>query len=157
MTTKGLVALVVAAALAVVVAVVVSRGGPTQADPHAGRPVLPDLTNRLADVARVTLVHGADKTTLVRDGDRWGVEEKSGYPADAAKLHKALLGLAELRYVEPKTRKAAFYPRLEVEDPGGKQAKSTLVTATDSKGAILGEIIAGKRRLDQLGGGSDGV
>src|SRR5690349_2931214 len=124
MTAKGLVALVFAAALSVVVAVVVShRGGSSEADPQTGHQVLPDLAQRLGDVARVTLVHGADKTTLVRNDDHWGIEEKSGYPADAAKLHQMLLGLAELQYVEPKTRKPEFYPRLEVEDPGHKDGK----------------------------------
>jgi hypothetical protein len=158
MTAKALVALVFAAALSVVVAVVVSqRSGSGEVDPQTGHRILPDLASHLGDVARVTLVHGTDKTTLVLTSDHWGIEEKSGYPADAAKLHQVLLGLAELQYVEPKTRKAEFYPRLDVEDPGHQDGKSTLVTVTDAKGMLLGEIIAGKRRLDQLGGGSDGV
>ncbi len=59
--------------------------------------------------------------------------------------------------VEAKTRKPEFYPRLEVEDAGQKGAKSTLVTASDEKGGLLGEILAGKRRVDQLGGGVDGI
>ena len=158
MSSKGLIGLVVVTAAAVIVAIVLAAGGggPT-ADPQSGRPVLPELTTRAGDVSRLTLVHGDGKTTLARKGNVWVVEEKSGYPADPAKVRQALLGLAELRYVEAKTRKPDFYPRLEVEDAGQKGAKSTLVTASDEKGNLLGEVIAGKHRIDQLGGGVDGI
>ena len=158
MSSKGLIGLMLATAAVLIVAIVLAAGsGAPSADPQSGAVVLPELAKRADDVARLTLVHGESKTTLRRQGDQWLVEEKSGYPADAAKVHQVLLGLAELRYVEAKTGKPEFYPRLEVEDAGQKGAKSTLVTASDDKGALLGELIVGKRRVDQLGGGVDGV
>ena len=158
MNSKGLIGLVVATAVAVIVAIVLAaHGGSSTSDPQSGKAVLPELTQRAKDIARLTLVHGESKTTLQRKGDQWLVEEKSGYPADPAKVRQVLLGLAELRYVEAKTRKPDLYPRIEVEDAGKKEAKSTLVTASTEKGDLLGEIIAGKHRVDQLGGGVDGI
>jgi Domain of unknown function (DUF4340) len=158
MSSKGLIGLMLATAAVLIVAIVLAAGsGAPSADPQSGAVVLPELAKRADDVARLTLVHGESKTTLRRQGDQWLVEEKSGYPADAAKVHQVLLGLAELRYIEAKTGKPEFYSRLEVEDAGQKGAKSTLVTASDEKGGLLGEIIAGKRRIDLLGGGVDGV
>jgi uncharacterized protein DUF4340 len=158
MKSKGLIALLLATALAVIAAVVLSFGrGGADTDPQVGQAVLPEVAQRFGDIAHLTLAHGEGRTTLLRQGDRWVVAEKGNYPADGAKLHQTLLGLAELRYVEPKTRKPDFYARLEVEDVGAKDGKSTLVTVSDDKGTLLGEIIAGKRRLDQLGGGTDGV
>ena len=64
---------------------------------------------------------------------RGAVEEKGGYPADVAKVQQALLGLADLTFVEPKTRKPDLYPRLEVEDADKPGTKSTLVTVTDDE------------------------
>jgi hypothetical protein len=158
MRSKGLLGLVLATAVVLIVAIVVAAGSRApSADPQSGAAVLPQLAKRADDVARLTLVHGESTTTLRRQGDQWLVDEKSGYPADPTKVHQALLGLAELRYVEAKTRKPDLYARLEVEDAGQKGAKSTLVTASDEKGALLGEVIAGKRRVDQLGGGVDGI
>jgi hypothetical protein len=158
MQIKGLIGLLVATAAAVVIALVVSTSGKApNADPLIGAKVLPEVSQKLGDVARVTLVRGEARTTLVRQGTGWVVEERGNYPVDAGKLRQTLLGLAEMSYVEPKTRKAEFYPRLEVEDAGQKDAKSTLLTLSDEKGDILGEIIAGKRRIDQLGGNVDGV
>jgi hypothetical protein len=157
MSSKGLIALLVAAAAAAIAAVLVSTGGSTDLDPEIGGAVLPDMAQRVGEVTRVTLVRGEARTTLQHESGGWAVAEKGDYPADGAKLRQTLLGLAELRYVEPKTRNPEFYPRLEVEDAGKKDAKSTLITASDAKGTILAEIIAGRRRIDQLGGGSDGV
>ncbi|HEY3918430.1 MAG TPA: DUF4340 domain-containing protein [Stellaceae bacterium] len=157
MQNKGLFALVGVTVLAVVAMVVVSHTAGPQPDPLAGQPVLPEAAKRLGDIARVALVHADQKTTLMRAGDHWSVEERGNYPAADTKVRQALLGLADLSYVEPKTAKPASYPRLEVEDAGSKDAKSTLVTLVDAKGALIGEVIAGKHRDDQLGGGNGGI
>lgn len=158
MSNKGLASLLAAAIIAVIAAVFLSEGaaGPA-ADPLAGRKVMPEFAQRVDSVGHITLVRGGVKTSFIRKGNGWTVEEKSGYPADNAKVQQMVLGLADLTYVEPKTRKPDLYSRLELEDPSKKGAKSTLVTASDSKGSLLGEIIAGKRKVDELGGGNDGV
>jgi hypothetical protein len=157
MQKRGLAWLLGATLVAVIIAVVVSRNSGPKSDPLAGQPVLPEAAKRLADLGRMALVHGDQKTTLVRNGDVWSVEERGGYPADTTKVRQALLALAELSYVEPKTAQPDSYNRLEVEDAGSKDSKSTLVTLADDKGALLGEVIVGKHRADQLGGGEGGV
>jgi hypothetical protein len=157
MQHKGLAALVAVTVIAIVLAVVATRTTGPQADPLAGKPVLADVASRLGDVGRMALVHGDQKTTLVRDGENWSIEERGNYAANVTMVRLALLGLSDLTYVEPKTTKAASYPRLEVEDAGGKDSKSTMVTLADAKGALMGEVITGKHRDDQLGGGEGGL
>lgn len=157
MQNKGLVWLLGVTLVAVVIAILVSRGTGLKSDPLAGQLVMPEAAKRLADIGRMALVHGEQKTTLVLKADRWSIDERGGYTADTTKVRQALLALAELRYVEPKTAKPESYARLEVEDAGGKDSKSTLVTLADTKGALLGEAIVGKHRADQLGGGEGGV
>ncbi|HUE18167.1 MAG TPA: DUF4340 domain-containing protein [Stellaceae bacterium] len=158
MQQKPLIALLAVTAFALVLAAfaVLGNGGPF-ADPLVGTPVLPEVAPNLAAITRVSLVRGDVATTLIRDGEAWAVAERGNYPADAQKLRALLLGLAELTYVEPKTKQPQSYPRLQIEDAGDKDAKSTLITITDAKSSLLGEVIAGKRRVDQLGGGDDGV
>jgi hypothetical protein len=92
---------------------------------------------------------------LIRDGDSWLVADKDNYPANAAKIGQVVLAMADLTLIEPKTQKADFYPRLEVEDPG--KGKSSLISVKDKSGTSLAEAIVGKRRYDRLGGGNDGV
>jgi Domain of unknown function (DUF4340) len=144
-------------AVAVVLAVVASRTAGMQPDPLAGKLVLPEVAARLGDIGRVALVHADQKTTLVRDGANWMIDERGNYPADTTKVNQALFNLGDLAYVEPKTAKPASYPRLEVEDAGGKDSKSTMVTLADTKGSLMGEVITGKHRDDQLGGGEGGI
>ena len=158
MRGKSLIALLIVTAAALVLALFVGRGaGLPRNDPLVGTPVLPEVGKRIGDIGRLTVVHGDSKTTLTRQGDAWVVEERGNYAADGDKVRQAILGLAELSYVEPKTRKPDLYSRLEIEDAGKKGGKSTLVTVTDEKGSLLGELVTGKRRVDQLGGGNDGI
>lgn len=159
MHNKGLIGLFAVTLAAVVIAVFVARGGQgnPRSDPLVGTHVLPEVTNRLDAVTRVALIKSGGKTTLVRQGGDWTVEERGFYRADADKVRQVMLGLADLTYVEPKTRKPDLYARLELEDADKPGAKSTLVTVSDASGSLLGEIIAGKHKVDQLGGGNDGV
>ncbi len=157
MQNKGLAWLLGATIVAVVVAVLVSRGTAPRIDPLAGQPVLPEAAKRLGDIGRMALIHGDQKTTLTKSGEAWSVVERGGYAAETIKVRQALLGLADLKYVEPKTAQPNAYPRLAVEDAGAKDSKSTLVTLADANGALLGEVLAGNHRAGQLGGGEGGV
>ncbi len=132
MTNKGLYSLVVLTLIAVIAAAVVSRGHGSTNDPYAGTHVLPDMAPRLDEVARVAFVHGVQRTTVARLGPEWVVEEKGSYPADPVKVRQALLGLAGLTLVEPKTSKADLYSRLEVEDADkeGREIDPHLASAT---------------------------
>lgn len=158
MRQRGLLILLAAMAVAVVLAVVSSLGGPSTArNPLVGTLVLPEIGPQLQAVDRVTMVHGIRKVTLKRAADGWQVEEKDGWPADPQRVRRLLLGLAELRYVEPKTRESRLYPRLDVEDAGKPDSKSSLVTVADDKGKLLGDVIVGKSKYDELGGGNAGL
>lgn len=158
MRQTGLFALFGVTIVAVVVAVLVSVGGGGGAtNPLVNQPVLSGLSDHLDQVARLTVIHGDNKTTLERRKGVWDVAQKNDYPADSAKMRRVLLGLAALRYAEPKTAKPSLYSRLDVEDAGKKGTDSRLVTLSDAKGQLLGEVIVGKRRYDVFGGGTDGV
>jgi hypothetical protein len=158
MRQRSLLVLLTVAAAAVILAVVSSLGGSSgESNPLIGTLVLPDLGRQLQTIDRVALVRGTQKVTLKRGGNNWQVEEKGGWLADPQRVRRLLLGLAELRYVEPKTHERRLYSRLAVEDAGKPDSNSTLVTVADGKGKLLGEIIVGKSKYDELGGGNDGL
>lgn len=159
MRQRGLFVLLAATVVAVALAVVSSLGeSSTARNPLIGTLVLPDLGPQIQTVDRVTMARGSQKVSLKRSPDGgWQVEEKGDWPANAERVRRLLLGLAELRYVEPKTREPRLYPRLQVEDAGKPDSKSTLVTVANDKGKLLGDIIVGKSKYDELGGGNDGL
>jgi Domain of unknown function (DUF4340) len=158
MRPSRLFALFGATVAAVIAAVLVSLGGSgATVNPLVDRPVLRGLSDQLDQVARLTVIHGDNKTTLLREKGVWVVEQESDYPADPVKMRQTLLALAALRYAEPKTAKPDLYSRLEVEDAGKKGSDSRLVTLANAKGQLMGELIVGKPRYDIFGGGNDGV
>lgn len=158
MQTKGALGLLAAAAASVVVAAAVAfTGGPAAVDPRVGKPVLPKVAPELGDVAKVVLKRAGNTITFVLQDKVWKVTEKDDYPADAGKVREMLLGLAQISFVEPKTAQSDLYKRLNLEDPSQPKAQSTAVEVFDAGGATLGSVIVGKRRIDELGGGNDGV
>jgi hypothetical protein len=158
MHSKGVITLMAVAALSVVAAAGISfTGRGASVDPLVGKPVLPQVQPKLGDVGKVVVKRASGTMTLVRQGNGWTMLEKSNYPADAAKVRKMLLGLAEITFVEPKTAEPSLYKRLNVEDTSVDKSQSALVEVYDSQGGELGKVIAGRRRIDELGGGTDGV
>src|SRR3546814_2065306 len=61
--------------------------------------------------------------TLENAGGRWGVAEKSGYPADFEKVRATLLSVSQMETVEPRTAKPELLPKLEPSDVDAPESK----------------------------------
>ncbi len=158
MQSRKLLTLVAVTLLMLIGAVAAALTGPRQkVDPQTGKRVLPAVEQKLADIAKLTFTKAETKMTLQKKGETWVVAEKNDYPADPVKVRQALLGLSQLTYVEPKTANPQRFSRIRVEDAGKAGTESILVVASDAKGGAIGEEILGRRRVDQLGGGNDGI
>ena len=143
------VAFVAAASYAVMTG---ERAAPVTAQ---GQRALPDLAARLGDLAWMRLAQGVKKTDFTAVGGRWVLIEKSNYPANAGKMRRLLLGLADMTLLEPKTRRPELWSRLDLDDPSS--GRSTLVRLQGRTGGTVAELIVGKTRRDRLGSGTDGV
>lgn len=111
-----------------------------------GALAFPDLAARLPQAARVELVRHAERSTLVRAGEGWGVGQMAGYPARLPKLRELLAGLADLRLVEERTSDPALHARLGVDDPATPGSTGTRLRVLDAGGAVLLDVILGTRR-----------
>jgi Domain of unknown function (DUF4340) len=139
-----------AAALAVVAAVVLSRGDRAVSRAPPGGRALPGLADKLGDLAWLRLTRGATTVNFALINRQWDVVEKGNYPADQERIRKLLVQLAEVELVEPKTDKAELLPRLDLDDPAN--GKATLITAQDRTGELAGQLIVGRRRPTDIGG-----
>ncbi len=149
----------VAAALAIVAATAAVLARPETATVKIDNaPVFAALHARPEAVARIVIKTADGSFALHRGADgRWRVADKYDYPADATKVRDLVVGLADLKLVEPKTRRPELYPRLEVEDVDAPKSKSRLVRVEDKDGKALAEAIIGKRRFRYTGGATNGV
>ncbi len=130
MNAKTLYILVAVALLALGAAVAINFSNRPESDvSEQAKPLLPQLHDHVNDVSAITLTGAGDQVlaTLKRGNDGWSVAEKSGYPADLAKIREFLLKLDAATIVEAKTSNPKLYADLGVSDLKDKDAKGMLV------------------------------
>ncbi len=130
MNAKKFYLLIAVAVAALTAAFFINRSNRPESDVAAqSKPLLPQLHDHVNDVSAITLTGAGDKvlTTLKRNSDGWGVSEKSGYPADLAKIREFLIKLDQATLIEQKTANPKLYAELGVDAVKDKDAKGTLV------------------------------
>ncbi len=138
--------LILAAVTAIVVGAVLSVDREPSTAARSGEIVFPGLLDQVNSVVRVRVTGNEGKFTLTRDRDTWVVEEKERYAADPDRVHKLLLGAAGMKRVEPKTSNPELYPKLWLEDPSSKDAKSVRFVLENASDAELANWVLGDRR-----------
>jgi len=148
MPTRGLLVLAALTAATVVASwiAVDARYRETVLEARGGEPVFPELRDRIGRVAGIEVGRAGDGFALERRGDGWANTGLGGYPARAELIEAVLSEMVGLRYLEPKTARAALYPELAVEDPE-PGAGSTRLTLRDEDGGVLVDLIVGKAGL----------
>jgi hypothetical protein len=151
-----LLALVAAAlTIAILAAVIVSRGDRDVSRAPTGQRALPGFADKLGAIEFLRLTHGPVTVNFALVDQRWTIAEKANYPADQERVRELLLQLAELELIESKTDRPELLPRLDLDDPAN--GKSTEITAQDRAGAMIGQIVIGRGRPSELGEGQAGV
>ena len=135
------VALGAATVVALVVAAVLHASS-NQRSPGAveGRAVLPELSRQANAIAAIELTKGGTKLTFERAGEQWKLKERGGYPVQGDKVRALVVQLTEAKLVEPKTAAKDRWALLELEDPAGKDARSSLVRLLDAQGKPIAEV-----------------
>jgi Domain of unknown function (DUF4340) len=145
------------AALIVLAAALYAGSRRNTGQPSAeGTPFLPQLANALGTVSEIDLQKGAatPAVTLHRAGEQWTIAQRAGYPADASKVHKLLLSLADAKIVEEKTSDPANFALIGIDDPakpGAAGTQITLITQDGKHSVIVGKPI-GEGNFARRGG-----
>jgi hypothetical protein len=145
------------AALVVLAAALYLGSRRNTGEPSAeGTAFLPQLASGLGTVSEIDLQKGtaAPGVTLHRAGDGWTVAQRADYPADASKVKKLLLSLADAKIVEEKTSNPANFPIIGVEDPAKPGAAGTQITliAKDGKRSVIVGKPVGEGNFARRGG-----
>ncbi len=149
---KTLSALAVIAAILIIVTVFVAKQQ-EPGSPPTGQPVFPELKAVINDVTELSVATQSGTITLHRREDTWRVKEKHDYPADVGTVRETLIGLAELKTLELKTRKPELYEKLGLQDVDTEGSLSTGVTLKDATGKTVAEAIIGNDRPAKGKGG----
>ncbi len=147
----------IAAATVIAAAVAVGRSTPSEPLDRVGQPVFPGLIDRVNEVTTIIVESSGGTVTVQRGPQDWTVKESDGYPADARKIQKTVLALAELSFLEPKTRRPDRYATLEVNDPGVAKTSARRIRLLDGRGNPMAEAILGKSKPFLPGSSSGGI
>ena len=154
---RSLILLGGAAAASLGAAMLLRPEGETQGQITPGALAFPGLAPRLAAAQRLEILRGGQTTTLIRQGENWGLAETHGYPARPERIRETLTGLTELRLSEERSADPAQWSRLGVEDPMAPGSTATLLRVLDAPGNVIAEAILGRRRMRTQGNQPEGV
>lgn len=143
--------------LAVAGAIALEPSGRQAAVSGSGTIVSPELKKNINAVTSFTIAAKGTTLTVLRGKSGWVMKEKDGYAVDPVKAKSLLVGIAELKISEPKTRKPDLYARIGVEPVTAKEAKSRLITVTGPGGKVLTKLIIGKTKEARAGIGPGSV
>ncbi|MEX2454646.1 MAG: DUF4340 domain-containing protein [Rhodospirillaceae bacterium] len=120
-------------------------------------PAFPQLESAVNDVARIELKTAKGEFSISLDGEKWGLDQKDGYPVEFEKVKSAVVGLANFKLIEKKTSDPDRYGRLDLQDPGGSDARSTGIVLRNAAGDVLAEAVVGKVNGNLFGSGGAGT
>lgn len=151
MRRRTILAMAVLGAAAVAAGILLAPAGEGPARPAAGALAYPGLAPRLTQAARIEIIRHNERSTLLRAGEGWVVEQAALYPARLPKLREMLTALTELRLLEERTSDAALHARLGVDDPATPGSTATRLRVLDAQGGVIAEGIFGTRRARTQG------
>lgn len=131
--------------LGTLVAALVSRE-PATPTPQSGEPVFPQLMSVINDVSEILVETKEHTITLIRGDSQWGVKEKSGYRADVEKVKSALVGLAELRLQDPKTKNPELYDRLGLLSKEKDGSTSLTLSLKTGESPPIAQVVIGNQK-----------
>jgi hypothetical protein len=129
-----------------VAAVVVAGDRRGAVDVARGERLFAGLGERVEQVRRIEVTRAGETVALVREGDRWVLPDRAGFPARADHVRRLIAAVAELETVEAKTRNPVLHDRLDLADPADKDAKAARVRLKDERGGVIADLLVGKRR-----------
>ncbi len=119
-----------------------------------GNPLFIGLMDIANEIHGVVVRHADGALTMRRTPSGWAMEERANYPVDPAKIRRALIGMAQIEKLEPKTNDPERYGELHLRDPGEKGSRGREIMLYDKNGERLGGLVVGKSKagLGQDGG-----
>jgi len=136
--------MLILASVALIIIIATFFSGPTDdVISGAGDNVYPELLARVNDVTTIKIQTNQNTLTLTKDQELWTVKENNNYPAAIDKVRELVLGVGNLKRVEPKTRKPENYSRIGLQDVTQEGAKSTRIMMFAGNETKLVDLIIG--------------
>ena len=139
--------IIILASIAVIFIIATFFSEPTNIEiSGAGDNMFPELLPRVNDATYIKIQTNQETLTLTRIEDVWSVKENDNYPAAINKVRELVLGVGNLKLVEPKTKKPKNYPRIGLQDVTEEGSTSTHITIIAGSDKKLADLIIGNSK-----------
>ena len=125
---------------------IVSRSVEDPRFEKVGQPVFPGLIDQVNNVTELNIISSKGNITVRQRDKSWRVVESRDHPADPKEVFKAIVGIAELKYFEPKTKRKEKLARLRLDDPTLTGSSSKRVTLKIGN-QIVADVVVGREKL----------
>ncbi len=142
---QALSAVAVAGLLFAMGAAAVWRDAAMGARPDAAGPVTPDWRAAAGRAARIEILAEDARFTLERQGERWVMPSRGGYPVRAERIAELDAALAGLTFERAMTRDPEKFHRLGLGDPL-ERGDGVRLAVLDAQNQPLVRLIVGARR-----------
>jgi hypothetical protein len=147
MNLKNLIILAIIT-LAVIVTAAVLNQPTTTTTSSDNKKFFPHLLKSLDRVTEIIVSTKGEVATLTRNAEGvWQLQEKHNYPVALDKVHKLLIGVAELVKLEAKTNNPKLFNKLGLEDITVEASQSKQITLKTAKGKTLASLIVGNDKV----------
>lgn len=111
-----------------------------------GVSVFPGLVDKVNDISELTVESAKGRITAYREGKLWRVRESDNHLASPNEVYKAIVGVSELAYFEPKTVRKDQFKKLQLDDTGvaGSESKRVILKVGDQ---TVADLIVGREKL----------
>ena len=132
-------------AVTVVLTIVVGLGRETSSfDLIEREPVFAQLRDAPESATQIEIESRFGAFTMNQSGEGWVTPDRDDYPIDEGDVRRLIVGLSDMRYVEPKTSNPERFYRLEVQDIDTELSDSVYVKVLTAQGEVLAETIVGR-------------
>lgn len=142
----GLVAVTIVVIVAAVYVVDQQQAALNTAPGSVG-PLYPGLLAEVNDVRSIEVASAKQDFTIARpkagDGP-WVIAAKGNYPADPNQVKAAVVGIAELKTLSPRTDDPALYDQIGVGDIKDPKSDAVRLVLKDGSGKVLAALLVGK-------------
>jgi hypothetical protein len=146
MNIKNLIILTMITLVVIITAAVLNQ--PQTTTTSENKKLFPHLLKALDRVSEITVSTKNEVATLTRTAEgKWQLKEKHNYPVALDKVHKLLIGVAELVTLEAKTNNPKLYNKLGLEDITAETSQSKLLTFKNAEGKTLASLIVGNDKI----------
>ncbi len=120
----------------------------TESSDFDGTLVFPGLLESIDDLRTVVIRHKDGDLTLKLADSGWVYTDRDDYPVQNDKIGELLVKLTRMEKVEPKTKLAEKYDRLDLVDPAEKEdTRAKEVILKNSSGDHIARLMVGKRKF----------